>query len=80
MASQPFPYPPGCGGAASDFVARALQRHRKGRGERFLVAGIRPELVVPNGIGEPFQLCTWDSSQAFRSDGRALAGRLSRGI
>jgi integrase len=38
-----------------DFVARALQRHRKAQGERFLVAGIRPELVVPNGIGEPFQ-------------------------
>jgi integrase len=37
------------------FVARALQRHRKAQGERFLAVGLpRPELVVDRGDGEPW--------------------------
>jgi integrase len=38
-----------------DFVARALQRHHVAQAERFLAAGIRPELVVDRGDGLPFQ-------------------------
>jgi integrase len=37
------------------FVARALQRHRLAQGERLLRAGIRPELVIDRGDGQPFQ-------------------------
>jgi integrase len=37
------------------FVARALQRHRKVQGERFLKIGLpRPELVLDRGDGEPW--------------------------
>jgi integrase len=37
------------------FVARALQRHRKAQGERFLKVGLpRPEIVVDRGDGEPW--------------------------
>jgi integrase len=37
------------------FVARALQRHRKVQGERFLKIGLpRPDLVVDRGDGEPW--------------------------
>jgi integrase len=35
------------------FVAAALQRHKVAQAERLLVAGIRSELVVDNGVGEP---------------------------
>lgn len=37
-----------------DFVARALRRHRKAQAERLLALGLTPELVVDNGIGEPW--------------------------
>ena len=36
------------------FVARALKRHRAAQAERLLALGIVPELVVDNGIGEPW--------------------------
>jgi integrase len=36
------------------FVARALKRHKAAQGERLLALGIVPELVVDNGIGEPW--------------------------
>jgi integrase len=37
------------------FVAAALQRHKVAQAERLLVAGIRSDLVIDNGIGEPCQ-------------------------
>jgi integrase len=37
------------------FVARALQRHRKAQAERLWPMGGRSELVVDNGLGEPYQ-------------------------
>jgi integrase len=41
--------------ALPGFVARALQRHRKAQGERFLRVGLpRPEIVVDRGDGEPW--------------------------
>jgi integrase len=36
------------------FVADALRRHRVTQAERLLAIGIRPELIVDNGIGEPW--------------------------
>lgn len=36
------------------FVAAALRRHRMAQAERLMPAGIRSELVVDNGIGEPW--------------------------
>lgn len=42
-----------------EFVARALHRHRVAQSERLLAIGIRPELVVCNPIGEPFQPATF---------------------
>jgi integrase len=36
------------------FVAQSLRRHRAAQGERLLGLGIAPELVVDNGIGEPW--------------------------
>ena len=38
-----------------DFVARSLHRHRVAQAERLLALGIRPDLVVCNAIGDPFQ-------------------------
>jgi integrase len=37
-----------------DFVGRALRRHRATQAERLLMIGLQPDLVVENGIGEPW--------------------------
>lgn len=37
-----------------DFVGRALRRHRAAQAERLLMIGLQPELLVDNGIGEPW--------------------------
>jgi integrase len=37
-----------------DFVAKALRRHRATQAERLLSIGLQPDLVVDNGIGEPW--------------------------
>lgn len=37
-----------------DFVARARRRHRAAQAERLLSIGLQPDLVVDNGIGEPW--------------------------
>jgi integrase len=55
------------------FVAAALKRHRVAQGERALSLGLpRPELVVCNAIGAPFQPATfsrmwkeWATEQGF---------------
>jgi integrase len=36
------------------FVAAALKRHRTAQGKRLLAIGVQPDLVVDNGIGEPW--------------------------
>jgi integrase len=36
------------------FVSRTLKRHRAAQAERLMAIGLRPELVVDNGIGEPW--------------------------
>jgi integrase len=35
-------------------VSRSLRRHRVAQAERLLSIGVQPELVVDNGIGEPW--------------------------
>jgi integrase len=53
-----------------DFVSRALQRHPLSQGERFLSLGLsRPELVVANATGQPFQPASF--SGAWRDFARA---------
>jgi integrase len=42
-----------------EFVVRAIHRHRLQQSERLLALGVRPELVVCNTIGEPFQPATF---------------------
>jgi integrase len=37
-----------------DFVERALRRQRAAQAERLLMIGLQPDLVVDNGIGEPW--------------------------
>jgi integrase len=45
------------------FVASALQRHRLAQAERLLPIGLpRPELVVDNGIGAPWQPATFSGA------------------
>jgi integrase len=59
------------------FVAEALRRHRLAQGERALSLGLpRPELVVCNVIGEPFQPASfskawkaWANSHGFTGIG-----------
>jgi integrase len=46
------------------FVARALQRHHAAQGERMLALGARTELVVDNGLGEPWQPATFSGRWA----------------
>lgn len=59
------------------FVAESLRRHRLAQGERALSLGLpRPELVVCNVIGEPFQPAsfskawkTWATAHGFTGIG-----------
>lgn len=51
------------------FVARALHRHRVGQAERLLAIGVAPELVVDNGIGQPWQPASF--SRAWRGFAKA---------
>lgn len=45
-----------------DFVGRALRRHRAAQAERLLMIGLQPELVVDNGIGEPWLPASFSTS------------------
>jgi integrase len=51
------------------FVARALHRHKVGQAERLLAIGVAPELVVDNGIGQPWQPASF--SRAWRDFAKA---------
>jgi integrase len=60
-------------------VARAIHRHRLEQSERLLALGIRPELVVCNPIGGPFQPATFsglwkDWAEAHGFDGITFHG------
>jgi integrase len=45
-----------------DFVTRALRRHKVAQAERLLSIGVSPELVVDNGLGEPWQPATFSGA------------------
>lgn len=62
------------------FVARALHRHRAAQAERLLVAGIRSELVVDNGIGEPWQPATFSGAWRDFAKERGFAGITFHGL
>jgi integrase len=62
------------------FVARALARHRKEQGERLLALGIRPELVVCNPIGEPFQPATFSGMWKDWAEAHGFAGITFHGL
>lgn len=64
-----------------DFVARALQRHRLAQGERFLSLGLpRPELVVCNPIGEPFQPASFSGAWRDFAEPHGFAGVTFHGL
>lgn len=64
-----------------DFVARALQRHRIAQGERLLAIGIaRSELVVDNGIGEPWQPATFSGAWRDFADDHGFVGLTFHGL
>jgi integrase len=44
------------------FVADALKRHKAAQGERLLPYGIRPELLVSDPIGQPWQPATFSGA------------------
>lgn len=57
------------------FVAEALRRHRLAQGERALKLGLpRPELVVCNAIGEPYQPATFSRMWRDFAKAHKLAG------
>ncbi len=63
------------------FVAKALQRHRLAQGERFLGLGLpRPELVVCNPIGEPFQPATFSGMWKDWAEAHGFAGITFHGL
>lgn len=64
-----------------DFVARALHRHRVAQGERLLPIGLpRPELVVDNGIGEPWQPATFSGAWGDWAKAQGFAGITFHGL
>jgi integrase len=57
------------------FVARALQRHHAAQAERMLALGSpRPELVIDNGLGEPWQPATFSGSWADFAKAQGFGG------
>lgn len=63
------------------FVARALRRHRVAQSERLLALGLpRPELVVCNAIGEPFQPATFSGDWKDWADAHGFAGITFHGL
>jgi integrase len=62
------------------FVARALHRHKLEQSERLLGIGIRPELVVCNPIGEPFQPATFSGMWKDWAEAHGFAGITFHGL
>ncbi|HET9724116.1 MAG TPA: site-specific integrase [Actinomycetota bacterium] len=54
------------------FVDAALRRHRKAQTERRLPLGIRSELVVDNGVGEPWMPASFSTAWRRFADAVAL--------
>jgi len=62
------------------FVAAALQRHKVAQAERLLVAGIRSELVIDNGIGQPRQPASFSGAWKDFAEGTPFAGITFHGL
>lgn len=62
------------------FVARAIHRHRLEQSERLLSLRIRPELVVCNPIGEPFQPATFSGIWKDWATAHGFAGITFHGL
>ena len=62
------------------FVARAMRRHKLEQSERLLALGIRPELVVCNPIGVPFQPATFSGMWKDWADAHGFAGITFHGL
>lgn len=63
------------------FVAEALQRHRLAQAERLLAVGLpRPELVVCNAIGEPFQPASFSGMWKDWATAHGFAGITFHGL
>jgi integrase len=63
------------------FVAKALQRHKVAQGERLLAIGLpHPELVIDNGIGEPWQPATFSGAWTDWAEAHGFAGVTFHGL
>jgi integrase len=63
-----------------EFVARAIARHKAGQGERLLMLGIRPDLVVDNGIGEPWHPASFSTGWRRFAKARGFEGVTFHGL
>lgn len=61
-------------------MSRALQRHRLDQAERLFAFGIRPELVVSNPIGEPWQPATFSGAWKDWAKAHGVAGITFHGL
>lgn len=63
------------------FVRDALHRHRVAQAERLLAIGLRePELVVDDGIGEPWQPATFSGAWKDWAEAHGFAGITFHGL
>lgn len=63
------------------FVSRALGRHRLAQAERFLGLGLpRPELVITNAIGEPYQPASFSGEWRDFAEVHGFAGITFHGL
>jgi integrase len=62
------------------FVSAALARHRVAQGERLFGSGIRSELVVDNGIGQPWQPASFSRAWRDFAEGTPFAGITFHGL
>jgi len=56
------------------FVARALQRHHAAQGERMLALGTRTDLVIDNGLGQPWQPASFSGAWTDFAKAQGFAG------
>jgi integrase len=62
------------------FLADALRRHKAAQGERLLPFGIRPELVVCDAIGRPWQPASFSGAWKDFAKQRGFSGITFHGL
>lgn len=62
------------------FVARALQRHHAAQAERMLALGARADLVVDNGLGQPWQPASFSGAWTDFAERHGFVGVTFHGL